>query len=340
MEKSLALSILRQQFERKNMKIGDIELSGNVILGPMAGVTSLAYREFMKPFGVALSYSEMISDCGIAYGNQRTFEYLKTSKIDSPVGLQLFGSDIKNTAKAIEIVQNVAKYDVLDINLGCPVHKVIKTGAGSALPRDLAKLREYMAEVVRVSEKPVTAKIRLGWDDRSINVFEVSKILEEVGVKAIAVHCRTKEQGYAGKADYSKIAGLKETLSIPLIVSGDIFTLDDAIRSVNETHADGVMVARGGIGNPYLITQIDHYFKTGERLPDQGTDKQIEYARLFAASLIALKGEAHAIAELRGILPHFFSGFPGYKKSRLALATNMKSAEDMEAIFQGIDIHG
>ena len=125
-----------------------------------------------------------------------------------------------------------------------------------------------------------------------------------------------------------------------MIVSGDIFTLDDAIRSVNETHADGVMVARGGIGNPYLITQIDHYFKTGERLPDQGTDKQIEYARLFAASLIALKGEAHAIAELRGILPHFFSGFPGYKKIRLALATNMKSAEDMEAIFQGIDIHG
>lgn len=322
------------------MRIGDLELTGNVILGPMAGVTSLAYREFMKPFGVALSYSEMISDCGIAYGNQRTYEYLKTSEIDSPVGLQLFGSDLKNTAKAIEIVQNTAKFDVLDINLGCPVHKVVKTGAGSALLRDLDNLRTYMAGVVKISQKPVTAKIRLGWDERSINVFEVAKILESVGVKAVAVHCRTKEQGYSGQADYSKIAGLKESLSIPLIVSGDIFTLDDAIKSVNETHADGVMVARGGIGNPYLVTQIDHYFKTGERLPDQGTDKQMEYARKFAQSLVELKGEAHAIAELRGILPHFFSGFPGYKKIRLALATNMKSLLDMEAIFQGIEIHG
>ena len=322
------------------MRIGDVELNGNVILGPMAGVTSLAYREFMKPFGVALSYSEMISDCGIAYGNQRTFEYLKTSKIDSPVGLQLFGSDIKNTAKAIEIVQNVAKYDILDINLGCPVHKVVKTGAGSALARDIARLREYMDGVVKASQKPVTAKIRLGWDQSSINVFEVAKTLEEVGVKAIAVHCRTTAQGYAGQADYSKIKGLKETLSIPLIVSGDIFTLDDAIRSVNETHADGVMVARGGIGNPYLITQIDHYFKTGEKLPDQGTDKSIEYARKFAHSLVELKGEAHAIPELRGILPHFFSGFPGYKKIRLALATNMKTLQDMETIFKGIETHG
>lgn len=322
------------------MKIGDIELNGNVILGPMAGVTSLAYREFMKPFGVALSYSEMISDCGIAYGNQRTFEYLKTSKIDSPVGLQLFGSDINNTAKAIEIVQKVAKYDVLDINLGCPVHKVVKTGAGSALPRDIARLREYMSGVVKASEKPVTAKIRLGWDEKSINVFEVAKTLEEVGVKAIAVHCRTTAQGYSGKADYSKVKGLKESLSIPLIVSGDIFTLDDAIRSVNETHADGVMVARGGIGNPYLITQIDHYFKTGERLPDAGTEQAIAYARKFAFSLVELKGEAHAIPELRGILPHFFSGFPGYKKIRLALATNMKTVQDMEAIFEGIQIHG
>ena len=331
---------LSRKTKAVKMKIGDLELSGNVILGPMAGVTSLAYREFMKPFGVALSYSEMISDCGIAYGNQRTFEYLKTSEIDSPVGLQLFGSDLKNTAKAIQIVQNAAKFDVLDINLGCPVHKVVKTGAGSALLRDIDKLREYMKGVVEVSEKPVTAKIRLGWDDHSINVFEVAKALEEVGVKAVAVHCRTKEQGYSGKADYSKIAGLRETLSIPLIVSGDIFTLDDAIESVNITHADGVMVARGGIGNPYLITQIDHYFKTGEKLPDQGTEAQMEYARRFANSLVALKGEAHAIAELRGILPHFFSGFPGYKKIRLALATNMKSVRDMEAIFQGIEIHG
>ena len=319
------------------IKIGDIELQGNVILGPMAGITTLAYREFMKPFGVALSYSEMISDCGIAYENKRTFDYLKTSKIDRPVGLQLFGFDIKNTANAIEIVQNTAEYDVLDINLGCPVHKVTKTGAGSSWLRDVPKLYEYMKEVCKCSNKPVTAKIRLGWDDNSINVFEVSQALQGAGCKALTVHCRTKEQGYSGTANYKAIAGLRETLSIPLFVSGDIFTLDDAIKSVNETHADGVMVARGGVGNPWLVKQIDHYFKTGERLPDPSVADQLAFARSFADMLIELKGEELAMKELKGILPKFFSGFPGYKKIRLSLTQNMSSRKEMESIFYGIE---
>jgi len=319
------------------MRIGDLEINGKVILGPMAGITTLAYREFMKPFGVALSYSEMISDCGIAYENKRTYEYLKTSELDSPVGLQLFGFDIKNTAKAIEIVQNEAIYDVLDINLGCPVHKVTKTGAGSSWLRNIDGLRDYMHEVCRISTKPVTAKIRLGWDENSINVFEVSKALEEVGVKAVTVHCRTKEQGYSGKANYHAVSGLKETLSIPLIVSGDIFTLDDAIKCVNETNADGVMVARGGVGNPYLVTQIDHYFKTGEKLPSPTVRDQLAYARSYASMLIRMKGEEMAIRELKGVLPHFFSGFPGYKKIRLSLTTNMSNEKEMEAIFNGAE---
>ncbi|MBR1847291.1 MAG: tRNA-dihydrouridine synthase [Bacilli bacterium] len=319
------------------IKIGNVELNGNVILGPMAGITSLAYREFMKPFGVALSYSEMISDCGIAYENQKTLDYLKTSELDVPVGLQLFGFDIKNSAKAIQIIENCAKFDILDLNFGCPVHKVTKTGAGSSWLRDIPKLFEYTKAICELSKKPVTAKIRLGWDDQSINVFEVSEALEKAGVKAITVHCRTKEQGYSGKADYHAISGLKEILQIPLFVSGDIFALDDAINSVNITHADGVMVARGGVGNPFLITQIDHYFKTGERLPDSTVADQIRYARAYAQKLIDLKGEDIAIRELKGILPHFFSGFPGYKKFRLAFTINMSNKNEMEAIFNGIE---
>ena len=319
------------------MRIGDIELNGNVVLGPMAGVTTLAYREFMKPFGVALSYSEMISDCGLVYENKRTFDYLKSSKVDRPLGLQLFGFDAEHAKKAIAIVEKEADYDILDINLGCPVHKVTKTGAGSSWLKDVAKLRDYMKEVCKASNKPVTAKIRLGWDEKTINVFEVAKTLEEVGVKAIAVHCRTKEQGYAGKANYEAISGLKESLSIPLIVSGDIFELDDAIKAVEITHADGVMVARGGVGNPFLVTQIDTYFKTGERLPSPTVKDQLSYARRYAKLLIDLKGEEMAIRELKGILPHFFSGFPGYKKFRLAITTSMMSQEDMEHIFCGIE---
>lgn len=318
-------------------RIGDVEINGQVVLGPMAGITSLAYRDFMKPFGVALSFSEMISDCGIAYGNQRTYDYLKTSDIDRPVGLQLFGFDIKNTAKAIEIVQNEAIFDVLDINLGCPVPKVTKTGAGSSWLRDPPKLQEYMTEVCRISKKPVTAKIRLGWDERSINVFEVSAALEKAGVKAIAVHCRTREQGYAGKADYEAIRGLRKTMSIPLIVSGDIFSLDDAIVAKEITEADAIMVARGGVGNPRLVTQIDHYLRFGERLPDAEVSEQISYARTYAYHLIEEKGEPLAMRELKGILPHFFSGFPGYKKFRLSFTVNMNCVADMEAIFRGIE---
>lgn len=319
------------------IKIGNVEITGPVILGPMAGITTLAYREFMKPFGVALSYSEMISDCGIAYENQRTYDYLKTSDLDRPVGFQLFGFDIKNTAKAIEIVQNEAVYDVLDINFGCPVHKVTKTGAGSSWLRDVGKLYEYMSEICRLSIKPVTAKIRLGWDGNSINVFEVSKALEKAGCQGITVHCRTKEQGYSGQADYYAIKGLRDQLSIPLFVSGDIFTLDDAIKSVNETGADGVMVARGGVGNPRLVQQIDTYFKTGVRLPDATVAEQLSYARTYAYKLIELKGEDLAIRELKGILPKFFSGFPGYKKIRLAFTVNMDNAKEMEMIFHGVE---
>ncbi|MBQ9457481.1 MAG: tRNA dihydrouridine synthase DusB [Bacilli bacterium] len=318
------------------MKIGNLELQGNVILGPMAGVTNVAYRDFMKPFGVALSYSEMISDCGIAYGNKRTFDYLETSKIDHPVGLQLFGFDIKNTAKAIELVQKSADYEVLDINLGCPVPKVVKTGAGSAWLRNPEALFAYMETVCHLSEKPVTAKIRLGWDEDSINVEEVALGLEKTGVQALAIHCRTRSQFYAGKADYERIAGLKDQLHIPLIVSGDIFSLEDAIRAHEVTRCDGIMVARGGIGNPFLVTQIDQYFKTGERLPNPTLGDQLRYARQYAKMLIDLHGEIRAVKEMRSILPHFLSGFSGYKKYRLAL-TGANTQADIEAVFHGIE---
>ena len=319
------------------MKIGSVELKGNVILGPMAGVTNLAYREFMKPFAVALSYSEMISDCGISYGNRRTFDYLQTSEIDRPIGLQIFGFDIKNTAKAVEIIQKEAIYDVLDVNLGCPVPKVVKTGAGSSWLRRPEELEAYMTEICRISTKPVTAKIRLGWDENSINFEEVALRLQKAGIAALAIHSRTRSEYYAGTAHHDMIAGLKDKLDIPLIVSGDIFSLEDAIKAHEITKCDAIMVARGGIGNPLLITQIDHYFKTGEKLPNPTLAQQLAYAREYIDRLIAFEGEERAVKELRSILPHFLKGFAGYKKYRLALTTaNFKS--DIEAVFHGIEI--
>ncbi len=322
------------------MKIGNIEIKGHVVLGPMAGVTTLAYREFMKGFGVGLSYTEMVSDCGLDYKNKRTYEYLQTSSLDSPVGIQLFGFSLEHTVPAIKIVEAHGGYDVLDINLGCPVTKVVKTGAGSSWLKDPEALYHYMKGVVEASSKPVSAKIRLGWDERSINVFEVAHKLQDAGVSLITVHCRTRSQGYSGQADYHAIAGLKEELSIPLVVSGDIFTAKKAQEAIQITHADAVMVARGGVGHPYLVKQINALLDEGILLDDPGAPEQARYAKEYADKLIALKGEVTAVKELRGILPHFFSGFPGYKKLRNEIAMNIKTKDDVSKLLDGVIARG
>lgn len=319
-----------------SFKIGNIDVQGHVVLGPMAGYTTLAYRKFMKPFGVGLSYSEMISDCGISYKNKRTYEYLATDESERPVGLQLFGFDIENSRKAIQIMDEIAHFDILDLNFGCPVTKVTKTGAGSSWLRNPGKLELYTKEICDISKHPVTAKIRLGWDENSINVFEVVERLERAGVAGITIHCRTRAQGYSGKADYHAISGLKEKMQVPLIVSGDIFTPEDAKNAIDLTHADGVMVARGGVGNPYLVTQINHYLDNGELLPSPSILQQTDYAETFSNMLIEQFGEEIAVRELRGILPKFFSGFSGYKKLRVGIATSLNTKEDVMKILNGV----
>ena len=321
------------------MKVKNLEINSVVVLGPMAGVTSKAYRCFMKSFGVGLSFTEMVSDCGIDYNNKRTFEYCEIDENEHPIGLQIFGSSIERSVQAVKILQDRYDYDILDLNLGCPVHKVTKTGAGSAWLKDLEGLEAYVKAIVEVSKKPVSAKIRLGWDEDSINVFETAKILQKAGISLLSIHCRTKSQGYSGKANYEAIRGLKEELNIPLIVSGDIFSLDDAIKAKEITNADGIMIARGGIGHPYLATQIDTYFKSNgvTRLPNPTPLDQLGYARKYASMLIEEKGEDIAIKELRGILPHFFSSFRGYKAYRQSLAMKMKTREEMEEIFNCIE---
>ncbi|MCQ2798447.1 MAG: tRNA-dihydrouridine synthase [Bacilli bacterium] len=318
------------------MKIGNVEINGHVILGPMAGVTTLAYRDFCKPFGVALSYSEMISDCGLAYGNQKTMRYFVTSKEDRPVGLQLFGSDIEMTLKAIDIIEQEADYDILDINLGCPVHKVVQTGAGSAWLKDPEGLGVYMKKVVEHSHKPVTAKIRLGWDENSINFEEICKVLVDAGVSMITIHARTSRQLYMGVADYEALRGLGDRLPVPLCISGDIFSVEAAMKAVEITKAQLVMVARGSLGNPRLITNIERAMNGEELLPEATLEDQVAWAEDFSKRLLAQLGERDAIMQLRGLIPHFFKGFPGYKKIRAAISMNIKTYDDLQKIFNGI----
>ena len=322
------------------MKVGNIELSGVVFLAPMAGVTNLAYREFMKPFGVALTYSEMISDCGLIYGNKETYKYLDTSAYERPVALQIFGGTKETLLKALEIIESRKDdYDFIDVNLGCPVPKVTKTGAGSAWLKREDELFDMMSNLVKASKKPVTAKIRIGWDEQSINVERIATILQDAGVSLIAIHPRTRNQLYSGVANYERIKDIKKILHIPLVISGDIFTLESAIEAQKLTNADGIMVARGAMGNPYLITQIDHYFKIGEMLPRISLNQQLEYLKEYANKLIDLKGEDVAIRELRGIAPHFLKGYPNLKKYRVKLTTEMTSVNDLLNIIDDIKVN-
>lgn len=316
------------------MKIGNIELKHRVVLGPMAGVTNLPYREFMHQFGVGLGVSEMISDCGIDYDNSATIRYTKTTLEEKPVALQLFGSRTDKSVEAVKRIEAMADYDILDLNFGCPVTKVTKTGAGSAWLKRTDELGDYVKAIVSASSKPVTAKIRLGWSEDSINVFEVCHLLENSGVKAVAVHCRTTTQGYSGKANYEAIRGLQEELSIPLIVSGDIFDLKSVQNADEIIHPQGFMVARGGMGNPYLITQINAYLEEGKTLPNPGVVEQVSYARDYVERMISYFGESTGVVMMRAILPSFFTGLPSSKSIRIALNTCHTKGQ-IESIFNG-----
>ncbi len=320
-------------------KIGNIKFNSKVVLAPMAGITSLSYREFNKGFGVAYSVSEMISDAGLMHRNKKTIEYLKTSKLDRPVALQLFGHDIDVTLNAIDFINNELKidYDILDINLGCPVPKVVDSNSGSAWLKKPNELYKYIKSIVKHSPKPVTVKIRLGFTNKTINVFEVCKLMEKAGVAAIAIHARTREEYYSGHPHFDLIKDLGKQLKIPLIISGNIFTLDDAIKAIKITKAKAVMVARGSIGNPTLIKQIDTYYKTKKRIKDATQTQQINYCRKLAKMMIKEKGERTAITNLRAIAPKFFTKFKDAKKIRCEISQTIKNYKDLDEILDNLN---
>ena len=315
-------------------KIGNVNIKSHVVLAPMAGITFLSYREFMKPFGVGLSVTEMVSDHGLTYNNKMTFDYIKTSDIDRPVAIQLFGSDKETLMQAMDIVlKENPNFDIFDVNLGCPVPKVTKTGAGSSLLKDTAYLEDLMTALVKHSPKPVTAKIRLGWNEDSINFLENIAALERSGVSAIALHVRTTAQCYGGNARYELAKDLGSKTTVPLIISGDIFSLDDAIKAMEITKATAVMVARGGIGNPHLVRQIDTYLTTGEKLPSISLEENIKNLRLLTDLMIKEKGEYRAMMLLRGIAPKFFNGYPNTKRIKNEIAINLINKNQFDKLL-------
>lgn len=318
-------------------KIGNLEIDGKVVLAPMAGITSVGYRNFMIPFGVSLSVTEMVSDMGLIYGNDETKEYLDFQKSNVPTGVQLFGYDPLNLAKAAQIAQKMNdNIDFFDINMGCPVPKVTKTGAGSSLMKNPILCGDIIREIKKVTNIPITAKIRLGWDDKSVNFLEVIKELEKAGVDAVSIHARTRSELYSGLPHYDLLKDLRKQMHVPLIISGNIFSLDDAIDALESTGAEAVMVARGGMGNPFLIKQIDHYYRTGEKLPSPTLEQQKQWCLELGQILTKTMGELRAMKIFRGIAPKFFNGFPGAKAIKVRLATELTDQDSLKMILNSI----
>lgn len=313
----------------ENLIIKNLELKGKVILAPMAGITSFSYRKFMNKFGCAITYSEMISDCGLIYNNKRTFEMIKTDGSDKPLAIQLFGGKKETLLEALDILEKSnTNYDVLDINLACPVPKVTKSNGGSSWLKDVSLMKDMMKSIVENSKKPVSAKIRLGWEKN--NVIEIAKALEEAGVSFLTIHCRTKKELYIGEAHYEALKDLKKYIKIPYAVSGNIFTLNDAIKALEISKADSIAVARGGIGNPLLIKNINHYLNNElDKIEEPTIEGQIEYLKEFTTLLNEEFGEQRAVSILRGIAPKFFNMFSNTKKLKNEISTTITSIDSL-----------
>ncbi len=313
------------------LTIGTVELDNNIILGPMAGVTDLPFRLLCKEQGCGLMYTEMVSAKAILYNNKNTDVLLKVEECERPIAVQLFGSDpkiISEMAKRIE----AGPYDIFDVNMGCPVPKVVNNNEGSALMKNPRLVGEILSSLVKAIEKPVTVKIRKGFNRESVNAVEIAKIAQESGVSAIAVHGRTREDYYSGRADWDIIRQVKKAVSIPVIGNGDVFSAKDAVDLIEKTGCDGVMVARGAKGNPWIFSDIISYQTTGI-LPEHPSLESVKQMILRHAKLqLQYKGEYLGIREMRKHVAWYTAGMPHSASIRRAV-NQMESIEELEKLL-------
>lgn len=314
------------------LKIGDVTLENNVILAPMAGVTDLPYRVLCREQGCGLACMEMVSAKAILYKNRNSKELLRVDERERPVSLQLFGSDPEILAKIAGELEE-GPYDIFDVNMGCPVPKIVKNGEGSALMRNPKLVEEILTAMVRAVRKPVTVKIRKGFDDSSVNAVEIAKIAESCGVAAVAVHGRTREQYYSGKADWDIIRKVKEAVSIPVIGNGDVFSPEDARRLVEETGCDGIMVARGAKGNPWIFKQITAYLETGEKVPKPSKEELKQMILRHGQMMLEFKGELAGMREMRKHVAWYTAGYP----NSAALRNDINSVATMGELEELIE---
>lgn len=309
------------------LKIGNVQLDGNIVLAPMAGVTDLPFRLLCKEQGADLICTEMVSAKGIMYNNKNTEDLLRIEQKERPVSLQLFGADadiISEQAKRIA----ERNFDILDINMGCPVPKVVNNGEGSALMKDIPLAAKIVEKTVKAIEKPVTVKFRKGFALDDAQAVEMAKAMESAGAAAVAIHGRTREQYYSGKADWDIIAAVKQAVTIPVVGNGDIFTPKDAKRMLEYTGCDGIMVARGARGNPWIFKQIKSYLKTGEEPEKIDFSTVCQTILRHAKMQVAWKGEKRGMLEMRSHAAWYTAGYPHSSALRRA----MNDIETYEAL--------
>lgn len=315
------------------MKIGNVEIKNRVVFAPMAGISNSAYRRIIKEMGPGLIYAEMVSDKAITFGSKKTIDMLYMTESERPISQQIFGSDKKSFVEAAKFIYENMHPDIIDINMGCPVPKVaISSQAGSALLKDPDKVYEIVKAVKEAVPIPVTVKIRSGWDANSKNATVIAKKCEEAGAYAIAIHARTRSQGYSGKADWNMIKQVKESVSIPVIGNGDIFSCYDAKRMLDTTGCDFVMIGRGSLGNPWLIKECVEYLENGTIPKEVTFEEKIDMIKKHLNLLRETKNDKVALLEIRTHIAYYLKGLKNSSELK-NMIFKTKSFEEIEALL-------